>query len=199
MNLKAKLYIFKNHTFLLLSPSSFEHWLESYLCFTEGSLPFSEFAFRSSIVFHESPISSVPLRARVTATVGRFPSFCNAAPPVHSKPHPPPTARAASAVLPSPCHVAPPEPSGCHAPEGTPAPPAVLSSARDRPSLSPSLSHQLSRAIPYKADPNPTFPHLFPLLPPCATEARACSSPEFAATTPPCPNSSRPPLPHLLH
>jgi hypothetical protein len=51
MNLKAKLYILKNHTLLLLSPSPMEHWLESYLCFTEGSLPFSEFAFRSSIIF----------------------------------------------------------------------------------------------------------------------------------------------------
>jgi hypothetical protein len=130
MNLKAKLYILKNHTLFLLDPYPFEHWLESYLCFTERSLLFSEFAFRSSIVFLGSPISSVPLRAHVTTAAGHFLSFCSAVPLVHASPHPPPTARAASAVLPSPCHVAPLRPNGRHAcPEDTPAPPADLSLA----------------------------------------------------------------------
>jgi hypothetical protein len=49
MNLKAKLCILENYTLLLLGPSPFEHWLESYLCFTVESLCFSDFAIRSPL------------------------------------------------------------------------------------------------------------------------------------------------------
>jgi hypothetical protein len=139
MNLKAKLYILKNHTFLLLGPSPFEHWLESYLYITVRSLLFYDIALRSSIFFLESPSSSASARARDPP-----PPASSRAPAALRRPstrHPttPPTARAAFTVLPSPCHVGSPMPSGCHAPQSTPAPPAVLGSARDyHPPLSPS-------------------------------------------------------------
>jgi hypothetical protein len=56
MNFKVKLYILKNHTFLLLGPSSFEHWFKSYLCITVGSLYFLQIAFGSSFVYLSSPL-----------------------------------------------------------------------------------------------------------------------------------------------
>jgi hypothetical protein len=71
MNLKAKLCILKNYALLLLGPSPFEHWLESYLFITVRPLSFLLFATGSSIVFPEPPISSAPLRVRVTPAVSR--------------------------------------------------------------------------------------------------------------------------------
>jgi hypothetical protein len=90
MSLKAKLYILKNHTFLLLGPSSFEPWFESYSSITVGSLHFYDIAPRSSIVFLESSIPSALCRAR---------DLCRRPPPeplqvcaalilLHASPHP---------------------------------------------------------------------------------------------------------------
>jgi hypothetical protein len=56
VNLKAKLYILKNHIFFLLGPSSFEHWFKSYLCITVGSLSFLQIAFGSSFVYLSLPL-----------------------------------------------------------------------------------------------------------------------------------------------
>jgi hypothetical protein len=68
MNLKAKLYILKNPTFLLLGPSLFELWFESYLSITVESLYFLKFATGSSFVYLSSP----------------FPLFlCRALPPLY--------------------------------------------------------------------------------------------------------------------
>jgi hypothetical protein len=95
MNLKAKLYILKNHTLLLLGPSPFEHWLESYLYITEGSVLFSEIAFRSSIVFLGSLISCASARARDPPP----PAASRAPAALH---HPDPAPRVALPLLPSP-------------------------------------------------------------------------------------------------
>jgi hypothetical protein len=54
-----------------LGPSTFELWFESYMCITVRPLCFLLFATGSSIVFPEPPISSAPLRARVTPAAGR--------------------------------------------------------------------------------------------------------------------------------
>jgi hypothetical protein len=56
MKLKAKLYILKNPTFLLLGPSSFELWFESYLSITVGSLYFLKLATGSSFVYLSPPL-----------------------------------------------------------------------------------------------------------------------------------------------
>jgi hypothetical protein len=70
MNPKAKLWLLKNPAFLLLGPSPFEHWCETCPCFTVRPLCFLLFAIRSPIVFPQPPISSAPLRARVTPAAG---------------------------------------------------------------------------------------------------------------------------------
>jgi hypothetical protein len=74
MNLKAKLYILKNHTLLLLGPSLFEHWFESYLCITVKSLSFLNFATRSLFTYLSLPLlySSLPRTAAV------LPAMCAA-------------------------------------------------------------------------------------------------------------------------
>jgi hypothetical protein len=56
ISLKAKLYILKNHTLLLLGPSSFEHWFKSYQIITVGSLHFCDIAFGSSFVYLSLPL-----------------------------------------------------------------------------------------------------------------------------------------------
>jgi hypothetical protein len=75
MNLKAKLYILKNPKFLLLDPSSFELWFESYLSITVRSLSFLEIAIQSPFVYL-SPSSSVSLRAPLPP---HWPAMCAAA------------------------------------------------------------------------------------------------------------------------
>jgi hypothetical protein len=65
VSLKAKLCILKNYTFLLLGPSSFEQWCESYLCFTVRPLSFLLFTVKSSVFLLAPPCSSVSDRARV--------------------------------------------------------------------------------------------------------------------------------------
>jgi hypothetical protein len=70
MNPKAKLWLLKNPAFLLLGPSPFEHWCGSCPCFTVRPLCFLLFATGSPIVFPEPPISSAPLRTRVTPAAG---------------------------------------------------------------------------------------------------------------------------------
>jgi hypothetical protein len=147
MSLKEKLCILKNYTLLLLGPSPFEHWLESYLYVTVRPLSFLLFATGSSIVFPEPPISSAPLRVRMAPATGRprAPAALR---------HPDLAPRVALTLLPPPAlpSLAVPRSStsGKHfraAATRMPAPLAVLSSAHDLP-LSPSLSHQLSRACP---------------------------------------------------
>jgi hypothetical protein len=75
MNLKAKLYILKNHTFLLLGPSPFEHWFESYLCIIEGSLHFCDIAFGSSFVYLS--LSPFPLFS-LSRAAAAAPAMCAA-------------------------------------------------------------------------------------------------------------------------
>jgi hypothetical protein len=119
MNLKEKLCILKNYTLLLLDPSPFEHWLESYLYITVRSLCFLLFATGSSIVFPEPSIFSVPLRARVTAAAGRSPEHLQHGTTLnlfHASSYPSSHRHAVSAVLPLPLHVGQSTPGGCHAP-----------------------------------------------------------------------------------
>jgi hypothetical protein len=137
-------------------------------------------------------------RARVISAAGRFPISCRPAPPSPRPrvavlplppPAPPPLAVPRSATSGRRCRAA-----ATH-PKGTPAPPAILSPARDCPlplplsfSAVPSYKDQLN-PIP---SPDLLFFHL------ATPKLIPCSSPEFAATVPPRPNSSYPPLPHLL-
>jgi hypothetical protein len=69
MNLKENLYILKNPTFLLLGPSSFELWFESYLSITVGSLSFLKISPGSSFVYLP-PSSSVSLPRIAAALAG---------------------------------------------------------------------------------------------------------------------------------
>jgi hypothetical protein len=120
MSLKAKLSILKNHTFLFLGPSPFEHWFKSYQIIIVGSLHFCDIAPRSSIVFLESPISSALCRAcdLCCRPLPEFLQTCAALPSPMSRCAASPTTRAASVGRPPLSHVGPPMPSGCHAPEG---------------------------------------------------------------------------------
>jgi hypothetical protein len=110
-------------------------------------------------------------------------------------PTPPSTARSAPAGRPLLSHVGPPVPSSCHAPEGH-------AGAARRPEPDPVTTLPLplfyEAMHSYKARPKPHFLacFLFFLLAPPKLAPR--SSSEFAATAPPRPNSSCPPLPHLL-
>jgi hypothetical protein len=153
MNLNAKLYILKNYTLLLLGPSPFEHWCESYLCFTVGSLLFSKIAFGSSFVYLSPP----PLLL-LCRTPPPLPSHVHRPAalrrPSTRRPTPLPTARAASPVLPSPCHIGPPEPSSCHASEGTAGAARRL---EPDPVTTPPLPLFYEVMCCYKTDPNP-FP-----------------------------------------
>jgi hypothetical protein len=56
MHLKTKLNILKKPTFLLLGPSSFELWFESYSSIIVGSLYFLQFATGSSFVYLSPPL-----------------------------------------------------------------------------------------------------------------------------------------------
>jgi hypothetical protein len=69
MNLKAKLYILKNPTFLLSGPSSFELSFDSYLSITVGSLSFLKISPGSSFVYLP-PSSSVSLPRTAAALAG---------------------------------------------------------------------------------------------------------------------------------
>jgi hypothetical protein len=92
MNLKAKLYILKNHTLLLLGPSPFEHWFESYLCIAVESLSFLEFATRPLFVYLSLPLLCSPL----PRTAAILPAMC-AAPAVSALLRTSPPATPASA------------------------------------------------------------------------------------------------------
>jgi hypothetical protein len=127
MNLKAKLYILKNHAFLLLRPSPFEHWFKSYQIITIGSLHFCEIANQSSSSSSGSrapadlrcpPLAHVSLCCLshwLSLLTQNLPPWVY--PSVGSRIKPD-TARAASAGRPPLSHVGPPVPSGCHATEG---------------------------------------------------------------------------------
>jgi hypothetical protein len=120
MSLKAKLSILKNHTFLLLGPSPFEHWFKSYQIITVGSLHFCDIAPRSSIISHESPISSALCRARdlCRRPLPELLQTCATLPSPTCRCAASPTARAASASHPPLSHVGSPMLNSCHAPEG---------------------------------------------------------------------------------
>jgi hypothetical protein len=122
MNLKAKLYILKNYTLLLLGPSPFEQWCESYSCFTVGSLHFSKIAVGSSFVYLSLPLLCVSSAARRR----HCPAMCAALPPLRCpSPSPVPLPhlprRSPALALASPCLATPP--ASC--PSCTPPPLAV--------------------------------------------------------------------------
>jgi hypothetical protein len=108
MNLKAKLYILKKHTFLLLGPSSFEHWFKSYLCITVWSLSFLQIAFGSSFVYLSPPLLCFLCRAPPPLSwpcALPLPSLrCSGS--SHVPPQPNATAPPSRAVFSSPCHAA---------------------------------------------------------------------------------------------
>jgi hypothetical protein len=65
-----------------LGPSPFEHWFESYLCFTVGSLHFSEIAFGSSFIYL-SPSSLFLCRALPLLCPGHVRRPCRSRIPLH--------------------------------------------------------------------------------------------------------------------
>jgi hypothetical protein len=196
MNLKEKLYILKNHTFLLLGPSSFELWFESYLSITVESLYFLHFATGPPF-FYLFP----PLLCFSTAHRRRSCKPC-APPPRRPEPFhvsfpasllPFPTLRCPPPLSPRRTAEAerPPRMPGGHA--GT----ACQSEPGCTTALPPLHFHRVLR--PYKAGPSSSF-LLFPLSSsPRPPKPTASGSPDFFAATPPRPNSSHPVLPHLLH
>jgi hypothetical protein len=160
MNLKAKLYILKNHTLLLLGPSPFEHWFKSYLCITVGSVYFYEFANQSS---SSSSVPRAPLPLpRVRDLCRRpIPELLQTTPPsprprvtvlLLPPPPPPPLATPRPATSGRRCRAAATHPSG------TPVPLAVLSPAHDCLSLSLSSTRPCSHI---KSEPNPFCPPAF--------------------------------------
>jgi hypothetical protein len=148
---------------------------------------------------HRVPDLPYLCRARVTRRRRSLPEplqVCTALPSPTRRPTTPPTARAASAGHSPRNHVGPPVPSGCHAPEGHAGAARCPEPPRDCPSLSLSSTRSCS---PIKPEPTP-----FPRLLSCCSSSRHRArrhtpSPEFAATSPPRPNPSCPPLPHPLH
>jgi hypothetical protein len=108
MNLKTKLYILKNHTLLLLGPSSFELWFESYLSITVESLYFLQIAFGSSFVYLSPPLLCFLCRAPPPLSRPCAPPLpsVRCSRPSHVPPQPNATAPPSRAVFSPPCHAA---------------------------------------------------------------------------------------------
>jgi hypothetical protein len=108
MNLKAKLYILKNHALLLLGPSPFEHWFESYLCIIVEFLSFLEFATRSLFVYLSLPLlcSPLPCAAAVLPAMCAAPASLRCSGPRHVPPRPLPRRDTSPDCLPELCFAA---------------------------------------------------------------------------------------------
>jgi hypothetical protein len=167
MSLKAKLYILKNPTLLLLGPSSFEHWFKSYLCITVGSLSFLKIATGSSFVYlpPSSSVSSLRRRRSGQPCAPPPPPQCCPAPghmPFPASPPPSPTPRWPSLLLPRRPTVRPSRPSPLLAIVATPrylllpGDPTCRSPAGRRRSL-PQLPSS-ARATPIPPLPSLTVP-----------------------------------------
>jgi hypothetical protein len=151
VSLKEKLCILKNYTLLLLGPSPFELWCESYLYFIVRPLCFLLFTTKSPSSSPNPSFSLFLLLLHAAAPARSCAPPCYSAPlcaPLHasccSSSRRPRCPRWLFLTLPRRTDA----PSGRHAiPSGTPALPTILSSAHDR-SLSLSSLRQCTAIKP---------------------------------------------------